>query len=231
MSRLPDTVDKCGSCEQKAIVCGCLWPHVFQFLLLFFFFLLLGTSLPSGTRQQVLRHLFLPLCCVYILTCRTREPFLCISGRTVVPEMELLQCRARRRSSRLERSSSRLERWFCAHIFDIIAKCAFHFLIVGTFLLPQGVACISSCLSSCIMINGRNVNKVCVCLCVRCRLTPWLRQLTVCVFLVFPVNGPYGNSLTFFCLLLPRPPFPRIPPLVVCYLSCLCYLSRSICLH
>lgn len=222
MSRLPDTVDKCGSCEQKAIVCGCVCVTTcFPVFVVFFFSSFWARLSPVRDTSAGFATSVSFRCAVFISRHAEHAcPFFAFpAGPRVVPETELLQRRARRRSSRLERSSSLFERWFCAYIFDIVARCAFHFLIVGTFLLPRGVACVSSCLSSCIMINGRNVNKVCVCLCVRCSSTPWLRQLYV-FFSSFPLMGHMVIHSPFFCLLLPPSSFSRhSPPPPFCCLS------------
>lgn len=214
MSRLPDTVDKCGSCEQKAIVCGCVCVTTcFPVFVVFFFSSFWARLSPVRDTSAGFATSVSFRCAVFISRHAEHAcPFFAFpAGPRVVPETELLQRRARRRSSCLERSSSLFERWFCAYIFDIVARCAFHFLIVGTFLLPRGVACVSSCLSSCIMINGRNVNKVCVCLCVRCSSTPWLRQLYV-FFSSFPLMGHMVIHSPFFCLLLPPSSFSRHSP-------------------
>lgn len=60
MSRLPDTVDKCGSCEQKAIVCGCVCVATcFPVFVVFFFSSFWARLSPVRDTSQVLRHLFL----------------------------------------------------------------------------------------------------------------------------------------------------------------------------
>lgn len=93
MPRLPDTVDKSGSCEQRAIVCGCLWPHVFQFVV---FFSPSGHVSPVGDTSAGFATSVSASVRVHIPTRWTREPWaFCAFLARLQPR---LRGRAKRRS-------------------------------------------------------------------------------------------------------------------------------------